>query len=98
VQQIDKTLDEASAFLAHICSADDVTLPIRAAQPFGLTAREVDVLRCLTQGKSDREIAETLFIGTRTVETHVSNLIAKLGARNRAEAAVIATREGITAR
>jgi two-component system, NarL family, response regulator LiaR len=45
------------------------------------------------RAKSDREIAETLFIGTRTVETHVSNLIAKLGVHNRTEAATLATRE-----
>jgi DNA-binding NarL/FixJ family response regulator len=53
----------------------------------------LDVLRLLIQGKSDREIAETLFIGTRTVQTHVSNLIAKLGVSNRTEAATLATRE-----
>ena len=58
-----------------------------------MTTRELDVLLLLVQGKSDREIAETLFIGTRTVETHVSNLIAKLGVSNRTEAATLATRE-----
>jgi len=51
------------------------------------------VLQELVAGRSDREIAETLFIGQRTVQTHVSNLLAKLGAHNRAEAAVIAVRE-----
>jgi NarL family two-component system response regulator LiaR len=53
----------------------------------------MDVLRLLAQGKSDREIAETLFIGVRTVGTHVSNVLGKLGVRNRAEAAALATRE-----
>ena len=51
------------------------------------------MLRLIAQGKSDREIAETLFIGPRTVETHVSNLLGKLSVRNRAEAAALATRE-----
>ena len=92
-QPLNKTLEQASAFLTHVQSADESTAQSRTAQPFGLTARELDVLRLLTQGKSDREIAETLYIGTRTVETHVSNLIAKLGVSNRTEAATLATRE-----
>jgi len=45
--------------------------------------------------KSDREIAESLFIGTRTVETHVSNLIAKLGVHNRTEATARAMQTGL---
>jgi len=94
-QPLDKVLDEASAFLARICSAADATPPVRAAQPFGLTAREQDVLRLLAQGRSDREIAETLYIGTRTVETHVSNLIAKLGVHNRTEATARAMQNGL---
>jgi predicted ATPase/DNA-binding CsgD family transcriptional regulator len=60
---------------------------------YGLTARERDVLQELVAGRSDREIAESLFIGQRTVQTHVSNLLAKLGVHNRAEAAVAAVRE-----
>jgi DNA-binding CsgD family transcriptional regulator len=61
----------------------------------GLTPREVDVLRLLVEGKSDREIGEALFIGTRTVQTHVANLFAKLGVNARAEAAAVAVRQGI---
>jgi DNA-binding CsgD family transcriptional regulator len=63
--------------------------------PYALTARERDVLRLVVQGQSDRDIAAALFIGARTVETHVSNLIAKLGVHNRTEAAALATREGL---
>jgi DNA-binding CsgD family transcriptional regulator len=94
-QPLDTVLDEASAFLTRICSVDDPPPAVRAAQPFGLTARELDVLRFLVQGKSDREIAELLFIGTRTVQTHVSNLIAKLGVHNRTEAATLAMQTGL---
>jgi predicted ATPase/DNA-binding CsgD family transcriptional regulator/transcriptional regulator with XRE-family HTH domain len=62
---------------------------------FGLTARELDVLRLLVEGHSDRQIGEALFIGARTVQTHVANLFAKLGVNTRAEAAVVAVRRGI---
>jgi predicted ATPase/DNA-binding CsgD family transcriptional regulator len=61
----------------------------------GLTPRESDVLRLLVEGRSDREIGEALFIGTRTVQTHVGNLFAKLGVNGRAEAAAVAVRRGL---
>lgn len=52
-----------------------------------LSPREEEILRLLTDGLTDREIGEGLTISTRTVETHVSNILRKLDARNRAEAA-----------
>jgi DNA-binding NarL/FixJ family response regulator len=52
-----------------------------------LSPRENDVLAMLADGLTDREIAEALTISPRTVETHVSNILHKLGVRNRAEAA-----------
>jgi len=51
-----------------------------------LTDREVEILRLLTRGMTDREIAETLTISPRTVGAHVGAILRKLGARNRAEA------------
>ncbi len=60
-----------------------------------LTPREDDVLRLLVEGQSDREIAAALFIGPRTVQTHVANLFAKLGVNTRAEAAAVAVRRGL---
>ncbi len=60
-----------------------------------LTPRERDVLRLLVEGRSDREIAAVLFVGPRTVHTHVANLFAKLGVKNRAEAAALAVRCGL---
>ncbi|HSK52384.1 MAG TPA: response regulator transcription factor [Clostridia bacterium] len=53
----------------------------------GLSIREREVLRLLSEGLTDREIAGALTISTRTVETHVSSLLHKLGVRNRVEAA-----------
>lgn len=52
-----------------------------------LTFRESEILDLVADGLTDRDVAETLRISVRTVETHVSNLLRKLGARNRAEAA-----------
>jgi len=49
--------------------------------------REEEILRLLADGMTDREIGEALTISTRTVETHVSNILRKLDSRNRAEAA-----------
>jgi non-specific serine/threonine protein kinase len=65
------------------------------ASGFRLTAREVEVLLLLVEGHSDRQIGEALFIGARTVQTHVANLFAKLGVNTRAEAAAVAVRSGI---
>jgi len=53
---------------------------------FGLTARELDVLRLVAEGQTNPEIAETLFISLRTAATHVSNIYRKLDVGSRAEA------------
>lgn len=63
--------------------------------PAGLTQREVEVIRLVAQGKTDREIAEELIIAVRTVTTHVSSILNKTSAASRAEAASFATRNGL---
>ncbi len=65
------------------------------AYPDGLTEREVEVLRFVAAGKSNPEIGEELFISPRTVTIHVSNILNKINAANRAEAATYATRQGL---
>ena len=65
------------------------------AYPAGLTEREIDVIRLIAAGRTDREIAEELIIAVRTVTTHVANILNKTGAANRAEAASFATRHGL---
>jgi DNA-binding CsgD family transcriptional regulator len=91
---VQQAISDASAFLVQVIESSEAASE-RKVNQFGLTAREQDVLRLLINGQPDKEIAEALFVGQRTVETHVSNLLAKLGARNRAEAAAIAVREGL---
>ena len=66
-----------------------------AAPREDLTARETEVLRRLAQGLSNKEIAEALSIGEETVKTHVSNVLAKLDAENRAQAIVQALKRGL---
>jgi DNA-binding NarL/FixJ family response regulator len=64
--------------------------------PLGaLTSRELEVLRLLVAGHSNREIAAALFIAPKTASVHVSNILGKLGASSRTEAAAIAHSNGL---
>ena len=63
--------------------------------PEKLTERETDVLRLLAVGKSNKEIALDLFIGEKTVKTHVSSILGKLGVPSRTQAALHALRIGL---
>jgi DNA-binding NarL/FixJ family response regulator len=63
--------------------------------PEVLTERETEVLRLLAQGQSNKEIAHALTIGEKTVKTHVSNILSKLGVPSRTQAALYAVRIGL---
>jgi class 3 adenylate cyclase len=63
--------------------------------PAGLTRREVEVLRAIAAGKSSKEIGDQLFLSHRTVERHIANIYAKIGAHGRAEATAFAITRGI---
>jgi DNA-binding NarL/FixJ family response regulator len=63
--------------------------------PFGLTPRERDVLPLIVQGRTNRQIAETLFISENTAGVHVSNILGKLGVSTRTEAAGVAAKLGL---
>lgn len=60
-----------------------------------LTTREIEVLKCMAQGLSNREIALKLSVSTRTVTTHVRNILDKLDLNNRTQAALYAVEHGI---
>jgi DNA-binding NarL/FixJ family response regulator len=59
-----------------------------------LTSREVEVLRLVAEGYTNREVAHTLVIGTATVKRHLDNVFAKLGVSTRTAAAAVAIRSG----
>jgi DNA-binding NarL/FixJ family response regulator len=72
--------------------------PVRTARgelPDGLTRREAEVLALIAQGRSNTEIAGDLFISEATVKTHINNLFAKAGLRDRAQAVTYAFRHGL---
>jgi DNA-binding CsgD family transcriptional regulator len=61
----------------------------------GLTARELEVLGLVAEGRSNRQVADALFISAKTASVHVSNILAKLGVASRVEAAAVAHRLGL---
>lgn len=82
--------ERAAAITARLAAKSPVAPP-----PAGLTQRELDVLRLLAQRHTDKEIAESLFLGHRTIQTHVTHILTKLDVTNRREAARVAERLGI---
>ena len=67
----------------------------QARHQYGLTARELEVLRLVAIGRSNRDIAAELFISAKTASVHVSNIMSKLGVASRVEAAGLAYRLGL---
>jgi two-component system, NarL family, response regulator LiaR len=78
---------EAAARLMREVSAPEA--------PETLTERETDVLKLIARGMANKQIARELFIGEKTVKTHVSNILMKLGVNSRTQAALYAARTGL---
>jgi non-specific serine/threonine protein kinase len=86
---------EADGFAARMARSSPSTIARVAVDATGLTPREVEVLRLLVEGKSDREIAEVLFVSRHTAANHVGSILGKLGVPSRAAAAAVAVRQGL---
>ena len=73
------------------------TSPSRSSTPtaVSLTPRETEILALVAEGRTNGEIGKQLFIATKTVSVHVSNILGKLDAASRTEAAAIARRSGL---
>jgi HD-GYP domain-containing protein (c-di-GMP phosphodiesterase class II)/DNA-binding CsgD family transcriptional regulator len=63
--------------------------------PMGLTSREIEVLRLLVRGLSNKEIAEQLVISRKTAGSHIEHIYAKIGVSNRAQASLFAVKHGL---
>jgi DNA-binding NarL/FixJ family response regulator len=74
---------------------EEVARPSPGSDLSSLTPREREVLRLLARGLSNRELAETLVVSEKTVKTHVSSILMKLGVHDRTQAALLAVREGL---
>lgn len=96
----ERQLREDIAALAATCRLDlaagsaPPVAPEPAGRPFGLTPREGEVLELVCTGATNRQIARDLGLSERTAAVHVSHILVKLSARNRAEAIATAHRTG----
>ena len=88
-----------SVHAGHVLLQPDVAAALMAPDPAAaspLTAREREVLAEIARGRSNREIARALSLSEKTVKTHVSNVLLKLGVADRTQAALLAVRRGMT--
>jgi DNA-binding NarL/FixJ family response regulator len=94
IYQLDPTI-AAKLIAARVqpTTAPPAALPGRRVDE--LTERERDVLRLVSTGATNREIADQLFIGEATVKSHISNILGRLGLRDRTQAAVYARDHGL---
>ncbi len=86
------SIDQAIALASE---PKPIVVDVPPPEPGLLTRREAEILQLLADGRSNREIAECLFIGERTIESHLERIYAKLGVRRRLAAIAAATRLGL---
>ena len=85
----------AQPMLDELTAQGSAPAPATSAQTATLTPREAEILALVAEGRSNGEIGKQLFISTKTVSVHVSNILAKLEAVSRTEAAAVARRRGL---
>jgi DNA-binding NarL/FixJ family response regulator len=90
---VEQALEAISRFLADVPAA--TAQAATTSRPAGLSQRELEVLRLIAAGKSNAQIADELVLSVNTVIRHVSNVYAKTGAGNRAEATAFAAKQGL---
>jgi DNA-binding NarL/FixJ family response regulator len=89
--------DAAQRLMNAIAANSPRAQPVQEHLPDALTDRELETLRLIASGLSNREIAERLVISEKTVKTHVSNILSKLGLEDRTQAAIYALKHGLSA-
>jgi DNA-binding NarL/FixJ family response regulator len=85
----------AAKLIARVAAMPDHDEPARQPLVDPLTERELEILRHLAAGRSNREIARAVFLSEGTVKNHVTSILAKLGARDRTQAALRASALGL---
>ena len=80
---------------ASPASSSQAPHPPSLHTPYGLTGRELDVLRLLTAGRTNAEIGAELYISPKTASVHVTSILRKLGVSGRVQAAALAERAGL---
>jgi DNA-binding NarL/FixJ family response regulator len=93
IYQLDSTI--AAKLVATLGPPPAAPTPPAGPPVVGLTEREREVLRLVSTGATNREIADTLFIGEATVKSHISNILGRLGLRDRTQAAMYARDHGL---
>jgi DNA-binding NarL/FixJ family response regulator len=86
---------KAEPLLAELVAQGSTPAPATPAHASVLTPREAEILALVAEGRSNGEIGKQLFISTKTVSVHVSNILGKLDAASRTEAAAVARRRGL---
>ena len=89
--------EAVSAALATLATDWQVppAAPLQPRDSHTLTPRELEVLHLVASGRSNREVADALVLSVRTVERHITNIYAKIGARGKADATAYAFRHGL---